>query len=180
MNEMNQFVDDLYGGGYLEHYGVKGMKWGQHKEYPPSPYDLNANRRVYDSLGTGANIHTKDPIQFRYEYANGSSTPTAMRAVLSPGDAKHVDTVSKYAVANPGKITANGPKMSAIEAKHLETLERQSREGIPSTSKATVSKIRNTIKKGKAAVNNILKGLSNSISKKPKAKVRNTTIKKHK
>lgn len=30
MSEMNDFIRELYGGSYLEHHGVKGMKWYQH------------------------------------------------------------------------------------------------------------------------------------------------------
>lgn len=140
MDEMRSFVDDLYGGGYLEHYGVKGMKWGKHKK--ATDYDpRNASDRVRSGMG-----------------ANRSGDNRASGAAL---------------LALKGKTHAFDDGRE-LNSKRLETAARQAAQGGPtSTSRATKAKIKNTIKRGKAAVTTILNALSYKKTKKKSSNSKN-------
>lgn len=122
MDEMRSFVDDLYGGGYLEHYGVKGMKWRKHSTRQNNTNSVSSRSAAVNiDMGKLVNQHGKTSnaiIAKRLETAarqQREGIPSKSKAPNSK--VRNAIARGKNAVNGILKAISNGPNLGNKKVK---------------------------------------------------------------
>lgn len=90
-------------GMYLEHYGVKGMKWGVRKEYEPSPRKTASNKTDHKNTGSPRKSEKKNGSgNTIYQTFSNSTLQNAYESYLSAGK-QNFDYLQEWGKADDSK-----------------------------------------------------------------------------